>query len=107
MKWANALKEYLKKFTEAERAASHNNISGCTDTNGLLEHSPSGGSLYYKGPVLQKITPVLLWVPLMQPPPLEDSPIQCGTQTPRAKHCAAPGDALQLPGWKGRLTEKR
>ena len=57
MKWANALKESSKKLTEAN-AASHNkanNASWCTDTDGFLEHSPSWGSLYYKGPALQKI----------------------------------------------------
>ena len=46
--------ESSKKFTEAE-AASHNNASWPTDTVWLLEHSPSGGSLYYKEPALQKI----------------------------------------------------
>ena len=30
--------------------ASHNNDSWYTDTDGFLEHSPSGGNLYYKGP---------------------------------------------------------
>ena len=40
-------------------AASHNNASWCTDTDGFLEHSPSRGSLYYKGPDFQKI---ILWV---------------------------------------------
>ena len=28
------------------------------DTDGLLEHSLRGGSLYYRGPVLQKVTRV-------------------------------------------------
>ena len=28
-----------------------------TDTDGFLEHSPIGGSLYYKGPTLQKKIP--------------------------------------------------
>ena len=36
-------------------SASYNNASWYTDTDGFLEHSPSGGSLYYKGPALQKI----------------------------------------------------
>ena len=54
MKWANALKESSKKFTEAE-SASHNNASSYTDTDGFLEHSPSKESLYYKGSALQKI----------------------------------------------------
>ena len=34
-------------------AASHNNASWCTDTNGFLEHI-LWGSLYYKEPALQK-----------------------------------------------------
>ena len=38
-------------------AASLNIISWYTDTDEFLEHSPSRGSLYYKGPALQKITP--------------------------------------------------
>ena len=36
-------------------AASHYNTSWYTDTDGFLEHLPSGESLYYKGPTLQKI----------------------------------------------------
>ena len=39
--------------------ASHINTSWYTDTYGFLENSPSGGSLYFKGPTLQKIIPVL------------------------------------------------
>ena len=42
-----------KQFTEAN-ATSHT-TSWYTDTDGFLEHSPSGGRLYYKGPALQKI----------------------------------------------------
>ena len=61
MKWANALK-VLKKNSLKPNAASHNNASWCTDTDGFLEHSPSGGRLYYKGPILQKIIPVF-WHP--------------------------------------------
>ena len=34
-----------------------------TDTDGFLEHSPSGGSLCYKGPALQKIILVLGGLP--------------------------------------------
>ena len=49
MKWANALKESSKKNSLKSNAASHNNASWYTDTDGILEHSPSGGSLYYKG----------------------------------------------------------
>ena len=45
----------LQKNSLTPNAASHNNASWCTDTDGLLEHSPSEGSLYYKGPTLQKI----------------------------------------------------
>ena len=37
--------------------ASHNNAIWYTDTDGFLEHSPSGESLYYKWPALQKIIP--------------------------------------------------
>ena len=48
MKWANAL-SLQKKFTEAECSLSQQRQL-VTDTDGLLEHSPSGGSLYYKGP---------------------------------------------------------
>ena len=40
-------------------AASHNNTSWYTGTDGFLEHSPSGGSLYYKAPALQKVILVL------------------------------------------------
>ena len=57
MKWANTLKESSKKFTEAQTSASHNNASWYTDTDGFLDLSPSRGSLYYKGPTLQKIIP--------------------------------------------------
>ena len=45
----------FKKNSLKLNAASHNNASWCTDTDGFLEHSPSGGSLYYKGPTLQRI----------------------------------------------------
>ena len=41
MKWANTLKESSKK----PNTASHKNTSWCTDTDGFLEPSPSGGSL--------------------------------------------------------------
>ena len=54
MRWANTLSlQKKKKFTEA----SHNNASWYIDTDGFLEHPPRGGSLYYKGPALQKIIP--------------------------------------------------
>ena len=54
MKRANALKEASKNSLKLN-TASHNNASWHTDTDGFLEHSPNGGSLYYKGPILQKI----------------------------------------------------
>ena len=52
-RWKNLQKNSLKL-----NAASHNNASWCTDTDGFLEHLPSGGSLYYKWPTLQKIIPL-------------------------------------------------
>ena len=55
MKWANELKESSKKNSLKPNAASHNNAHWYIDTDGFLEHSPSGGSLLYKGPALQKI----------------------------------------------------
>ena len=51
--------ESLKKNSLKLNAASHNNASWCTDADGFLEHSPRGGSLYYKGPALQKTIPFL------------------------------------------------
>ena len=51
-----------KKFTEAERSLSQH-PSGYTDIDGFLQHSPNGGSLYYKGPALQKIIPFFGGVP--------------------------------------------
>ena len=41
VKWANALKESPKTFLKMN-AASHNNASWHTDTDGFLEHPPSG-----------------------------------------------------------------
>ena len=35
--------------------ASHNNTNYYTDTDRILEYSPSRGGLYYEGPALQKI----------------------------------------------------
>ena len=52
--WANALKDSSKNSLKPN-AASHNNASWCTDKDGVLGHSPSGGSLSYKGPTLQNI----------------------------------------------------
>ena len=46
------------KFTEAERSLSQH-ASWDTDTDEFLEHSPSRGSLYYKGSALQKVIPIL------------------------------------------------
>ena len=45
----------FKKNSWKPSVASHNNASWYTDTDGFLEHSPSRGSLYHKGPTLQKI----------------------------------------------------
>ena len=55
MHWKRLQKK--KKNSLKPNTASHNNASRYTETNGLLEHSPSGGSLYYKGSALQKIIP--------------------------------------------------
>ena len=54
MKWANTLKSLQKNSLKLD-TASHNNTSWYTDTDGFLEHSPSRGSLHFKGPALQKI----------------------------------------------------
>ena len=51
----------FKKILLKPNAASHNNASWYTGTEGFLEHSPSRGSLYYKGPTPQKIIPVFSW----------------------------------------------
>ena len=45
----------FEKDSLKRNAASHNNANWHTDTDGSLEHSRSVGSLYYKGPALQKI----------------------------------------------------
>ena len=45
----------LKKISVGPHSAPPNNTSWYTDSNGFLEHSRSGGSLYYKGPSLQKV----------------------------------------------------
>ena len=52
-----------KKNSLQPNAASHNNASWYTDPDGFLEHSASGGSLYYNGPGLQKIIPFWGWGP--------------------------------------------
>ena len=63
VKWANALKVF-KNIPLKPDASSHNNASWYTDADGFLEHSRSGGSLYYKGPTLQKIILLILGSPL-------------------------------------------
>ena len=57
----------LKKNSLKLNAASHNNTSQYTDTDGFPEDAPSEGSLYYKGPALQMIIPGFLGVPLCIP----------------------------------------
>ena len=48
------VKKVFQKNSSKPNTASHNNASWCTDTDGLLEHSPSGENQYYKGPTFQK-----------------------------------------------------
>ena len=62
-KWANGLS--LQKNSLKLNAASHNNASWYTDTDGSLKPSLSRGRLYYKGPTLQKIISVFWGVPLI------------------------------------------
>ena len=52
-------KSLQKKITEVEHSLSQQ-YQLYTDADGFLEHSSSGGSLYYKGPTLQKIILVFL-----------------------------------------------
>ena len=59
------VKRALKTQSLKLNAASHNNDSWYTDTDGLLQYSPSGGSLYYKPVVLQKIILVFFGYPLV------------------------------------------
>ena len=49
MKWVNTLKESSKTNSLKPNSASHNNANWYTNTDGFLEHSPSGGSLYSRG----------------------------------------------------------
>ena len=58
MVWADALLNHeigkhvervFQKNLLKPNAASHNNASWYTDTDGFLEHSPSRENLYYKG----------------------------------------------------------
>ena len=48
------IERVFKKNLLKLNAASHNTTNWYTDTDGFLDHSPSGGSLNYKGPTLQK-----------------------------------------------------
>ena len=62
----------FKKNSLKRNTASHNNASWWTDPDGFLEHSPSRGSLYYKGPALWKIIlsfgePPLCWPYILRP----------------------------------------
>ena len=68
--WAGALINYsawngqmletvFKKNSLKPDAASHNTTSWYTDTDRFLEHSAGGERLYYKGPDLQKIIPIV------------------------------------------------
>ena len=58
--------ECSKKNSLKPNTASHKNASFYTDTDGFLEHSSSGGNLYYKGPSLQKVIPGFGVSPLIQ-----------------------------------------
>ena len=60
-KW---IERVLKKNALKLNAASHNHAGWSTDTDGFLEHSPSGRSLDSKGPALQKIILVVFSPPL-------------------------------------------
>ena len=53
----------LKKISLRLNSASHNNTSWYTDTDRILEHPPSGGSLHCKGPTLRKTVLRFFWVP--------------------------------------------
>ena len=56
IKWANMLKETSKNIYLCWAQPLTTTPAGTlTDTDGSLEHSPSRGSLCYKGPALQKI----------------------------------------------------
>ena len=48
----------FKKNSLKPNASFHNNASWYSGTDGFLEYSPSGASLYYKGPATQKVIPV-------------------------------------------------
>ena len=55
MKWVKS----PEKNSLKPNAASHNNASWYTGTDGFLKHLPSRGSLYKKGSTLQKIILIL------------------------------------------------
>ena len=59
--WNGQVCWVFKKHSLKPNATSHDDASWYTDTDGFLEHSPSGGSLYYKGPALQEII-LRVWV---------------------------------------------
>ena len=63
-KWENTLKESSEKFTEAKHSLSQQ-CQLYTDTDGFLEHPPSGRNLYYKAPALQKIILLFYWSTLV------------------------------------------
>ena len=65
MKQTNTMKVSSKKNSLKLNTASHYTTSWCTDTDGFLAHSPSKGSLYSKGPTLQKMILDFLGVPLI------------------------------------------
>ena len=48
------IERIFRKDSLKLNAGPHNNTSWYNDTDGFLEHSPNGGSLYYKGPAQQK-----------------------------------------------------
>ena len=52
IKWANVLS--LQKNSLKLNVASHNNTSWYTDTDGFLEHLPSGESVHHKGPLSRR-----------------------------------------------------
>ena len=59
------MERVFTKNSPKPNAASRNNASWYTDTDEFLEYSPSGGSLYYKEPDLQKIFPLFEGPPLI------------------------------------------
>ena len=50
MKWANMSKESSKNSQKLKEAAPHKNASWYTDTDGFLEHSPSGEDCTIRDP---------------------------------------------------------